>query len=102
MDRISKIMIEIKYQQSEISTLLVALKENSENPAVFSKIRAKILSLHFGILKDVDLEKLLDQQSQIEAKVAATGFNRASLDFLLGELTISANLLNSVIRRLEE
>lgn len=91
-----------KYPQSEISALLVALKENSNDPAIFSKIRAKILALHFGILKDLDLEKRQDQQSQIEAMVAAIGFNRASLDFLLGELTISANLLNAVIRSLEK
>lgn len=95
-------MINVNYQQSEISTLLVALKENSENPAVFSKIRGDILSLHFGALKDGNLQKILDQQSQIESKVAVAGFNSASLDFLLGELTISSNLLNAVVRRLEE
>lgn len=90
-----------KFRLAEISALLVALKENANDPATFSKIRAKVLALNFEISDGADREKLQQQQAQIDAMVAVNGFNQASVKLLLNELEISANLLNTTARRLD-
>jgi hypothetical protein len=91
-----------KAQQSEISALLVALKESASDPATFSILRAKLLALHFEGLDSAELIKLQDKQAQIEAMVTVSGFNQASVNLLLDELSASANLLNSVIRSIDD
>ena len=88
--------------QSEISALLIALKQNARDPAAFAALRAKVLALHFGTVRTKDLEKIQHFQDQIEEHLAINGFNQTSIEWLLDQIMERVELLRSLVLSIEK